>query len=124
MGHRDRYNPGWGFGGPRYPGTFLLALRQALTALSWQSRRWLPAAVECVDAEGHEQLLGLETLFRRIRRTERDSWPGLLTELLGSVTREALSVPADLNEVADRLRIRLCPPFALQEQDSDVWCQA
>jgi hypothetical protein len=124
MARRDRYNPGWGFGGPRYPGTFMLALQEALTKLCWQSRRWLPAAVECIDTEGREQLLGLENLYRRVRSQERLGWPELLAELLGSVPFDALEPPADLNEVADRLLVRLGPPFGLQEEENDVWCQA
>ncbi len=125
MGARDRYNPGWGFGGPRYPGTFLLALQEAFEALRWQSRRWLPAAVECVDAEVREQLLGLENLYRRVRREERPGWPGLLTELLGSVPHEALGAePPELEKVVERLLVRLGPPFARQQEEADVWCQA
>src|SRR5260370_30737667 len=46
-------NPGTGFGGPRYPGTFLLALREAFARLNWQTRRWLGDAVECTRSEEH-----------------------------------------------------------------------
>ena len=59
----NRGNPGLSSGPPRYPGTFLLALREALANLSWETRRWLGDAVVCVDAEGEEHIVG-----KRIRQ--------------------------------------------------------
>ena len=56
-------NPGSGFGGPRYPGTFLLALREAIAKLKWQATMWRPNVVECVDADGWQWAPG----FDRVR---------------------------------------------------------
>src|SRR4051812_31726917 len=114
-------NPGSGFGGPRYPGTFLLALREAFAQLNWQAVAWKGSAVECVDPHGVSQHVGLENMYRRMRREPRGQWPTLLAELLGSVNPEAANPPDDLHEVADRLLVRLGPPFSRQEADVGVW---
>src|SRR5437868_6982140 len=117
-----RNNPGHGFGGPRYPGTFLLALREAFDRIKWQARRWLGDAVECTDANGREQLLALENLYRRVRPVERATWPDVLVEFLAQIPDEALSNPPTcLAEVADRVLVRLGPPFAAQNPPAEVW---
>src|SRR5689334_16800183 len=56
MNRRNRCHPGKGASAPRYPGTFLLAFREAAAGMNWQVRRWLGGAVECLDAEGHAQV--------------------------------------------------------------------
>src|SRR5262249_36212627 len=78
----SRSDPGFGFGPPRYPGTFLLAFRQALAGLHWQARRWLGHAVECVADDGTQRVVGLENLYRRVRGTERTEWSALITSFL------------------------------------------
>jgi hypothetical protein len=118
LGHS---NPGSGFGGPRYPGTFLLALREALAKLNWQAIAWKGTQVECVDRQGQSQQVGLENMYRRLRREPRARWPDLLADLLGSVPPEAGNPPDDLDEVGDRLLVRLGPPFSRQDADTDVW---
>lgn len=124
MRQQSRSNPGIGFGGPRYPGTFLLALREAFRRLKWEGRRWLGDAVECADANGREQLLALENLYRRVRPVERAAWADVLVEFLQQIPDEALvDPPASLEEVAERVLVRLGPPFAAQEPPTEVWSQ-
>lgn len=118
----DRNNPDHGPRATRYPGSFLLAVAEALALLQWQPRRWLRSAVACVDVEGNEQLIGLENLYRRLRREERAGWAALLADLLGVAPRDGLTEPpTDLAEVADRLLVRLSPPFTQQGDESDIW---
>ena len=114
-------NPGYGFGGPRYPGTFLLALREALLKLNWQATTWKGGSVECVDPNGVSQQIGLENMYRRLKREPRESWAATLAELLGSVPPEAATPPDDLHDVADQLFVRLGPPYARKDPDLDVW---
>ena len=120
-----RTNPGNGSGPARYPGTFLLALRQALGGLNMEIRRWLGDAVECADAEGKTQVVGLENLFRRARRTPRDEWPKLIAEFLNHaiLADDGDDLPTDLNEVADKLLVRLGTPFPRGSHEVPLWCQ-
>jgi hypothetical protein len=121
MPSSDTTNPGSGFGGPRYPGTFLLALREALAQLKWQAVAWKGSSVECLDPQGQSQQVGLENMYRRLKREPRDRWPELLADLLGSVPAEACKPPGSLHEVADRLLVRLGPPFSRHDSGIDVW---
>jgi hypothetical protein len=122
----SRSNPGLSSGPPRYPGTFLLALREALAYLNWQARRWLGDAVVCVDADGEEHIVGLENLYRRARREERDQWPALITEFLKRVREAENAKPADveLAAVADRLLVRFGQPFSSRSTQAPVWWQS
>src|SRR4051812_47808905 len=121
MASQLRSNPGHGFGGPRYPGTFLLALREAFGRINWQARRWLGDAVEGTGANGRGQRLALETLSRRVRPVERGTWPDVLVESLAQIPDEALvNPPTDLAEVSDRVLVRLGPPFATHSPPADV----
>src|ERR1019366_3042263 len=79
------------------------------------------AVVECVDAKGVSQQVGLENMYRRLRREPRENWPDLLADVLGSVNPEAANPPDDLHTVADRLLVRLGAGFSRQEGDIDVW---
>ena len=63
----NRTDPGHGSGGQRYPGTFMLALREAFHRLGWQTRRWLSDAVECTDAKGREQVMAMFFGRRAVR---------------------------------------------------------
>ncbi|MCI0684440.1 MAG: hypothetical protein L0Y71_20200 [Gemmataceae bacterium] len=119
---RARSHPGRQSAPARYPGSFLLALREALAEMQWEPRRWLGLAVECTDAGGHEQVLGLENLYRRLRREERTTWPGLIVEMLRSVPPESSST-VNLNEVAERILLRLGPPFAPATEGKEIWYQ-
>src|SRR5215510_6121827 len=116
-----RAHPGFG-AASRYPGTFLLALRTALAEMKWQVRRWLGNAVECLDAAGHEQMLGLENLYRRLRREDRALWPALIVEMLRSVPPESAD-PVNLHDVGERILLRLGPPFAPMTEGKEVWFQ-
>ncbi|HEY1859207.1 MAG TPA: hypothetical protein VGG61_02575, partial [Gemmataceae bacterium] len=122
----DRGNPGLSSGPPRYPGTFLLALREALTNLKWEARRWLGDTVVCVDAEGEEHLVGLENLYRRARREERGQWPALIGDFLQRVREAEKTRPTDvkLAAVADRLLVRFGQPFSSRSTQAPVWWQA
>jgi hypothetical protein len=125
MPSQRRSDPGQGSGPPRYPGTFLLALREAVAGLGWQVRRWLGDTVECLDAEGREHVVGLENVFRRARRLQRDEWPTLITEFLTSVQVAELAdnQPTDLAAVAERLLVRLGRPFTALPDGTRVWSQ-
>jgi hypothetical protein len=121
MATRHRSDPGSGSGAPRFPGTFLLAFREAVTGLGWQLRRWLGDAVECVDAEGREQVVGLENLYRRAKRAERADWPELISSFLQTSQMGPIDdPPKDLASVADQILVRLGPPLATQD-GPEVW---
>ncbi|HXG11006.1 MAG TPA: hypothetical protein VNK04_14705 [Gemmataceae bacterium] len=108
MSIRDRSDPGPGAGPPpRYPGTFLLAFREAVAGLDWQIRRWLGEAVECLDADGEPHTVGLENLYRRARREDRSRWPDLIRDFLTKVGTAETTADADLAALADRLLVRL-----------------
>ena len=117
-----RSHPGQGSTPPRYPGSFLLALRGALAEVNWQARRWLGVAVECVDADGHEQVVGLENLYRRLRREDRANWTALIVEMLRSVPPETAEI-VSLHDVAERILLRLGPPLAPIAEGKQVWFQ-
>jgi hypothetical protein len=127
MPSHNRSDPGQGSGPPRYPGTFLLAFREAARRLNWEVRRWLGPAVECVDAHGREQVVGLENLYRRARSEERSTWPELIAEFLSSVPSEQFEPPSDLEAVADRLMVRVGGPLLAESPGKvgglTVWAQ-
>jgi hypothetical protein len=119
----ERSNPGFGSTPPRYPGSFLLAVREGLAEAGWQPRRWLGLAVECQDQDGREQLLGLENLYRRLRSEDRSQWPKLIVEMLHNVPVEASETTA-LSDVAERVLVRLGPPTSrIGEPDKEIWFQ-
>src|SRR5579871_1350979 len=120
----SRSNPGTGSGPPRYPGTFLLAVREAVDRLNWKIQRWLGDAIRCVDAEGEEHTVGLENLFRRTRRQQRDTWPVYIAEFLSKVRlTEENPEEIDLAAAGDRLLVRLGQPFAPLPNTLSVWAQ-
>jgi hypothetical protein len=121
----SRSNPGSGSGPPRYPGTFLLAVREAVDHLNWKVQRWMGDSIRCVDAEGEEHTVGLENLFRRTRRQQRDTWPAYIAEFLTKVraSEENAAEEIDLAAVGDRLMVRLGQPFAPLPNDLSVWAQ-
>jgi hypothetical protein len=116
-----RNNPGQN-SPSRYPGTFLLALKEALAQMQWQPQRWLGMAVACVDQNGHEQVLGLENLYRRLRREDRGEWPRLIAEMLQNVPAESSETVA-LADATERLLLRLGPPFQPLGEGKDIWYQ-
>jgi hypothetical protein len=120
--HR-RSDPGRGSGTPHYPGTFLLAFREAAAGLGWQVRRWLGETVECADAEGKPLTVGVENLYRRARRADRADWPALITEFLHTVgsAGQATNLPTDLANVAAQLLVRLGPPLSAPLGEGKVW---
>src|ERR1051325_10979035 len=96
-------NPKYGAGRAVYPGTFLLALREALGLLNWQATAWKGLAIECLDKQGNAQHIGLENLYRRVRREPRSRWPEILAEMLSSVPPETAIPPEHLSDVAGQL---------------------
>jgi hypothetical protein len=126
MTSRHRSHPGYGNGPPRYPGTFLLAFRAAMAKLGWKTGRWLGDAVECTTPEGREQVVGLENLFRRARKTERAQWPELIADFLRTGQLGPVDdPPKDLAAVADQLLFRVGPPLAARgTQGPIVWQRA
>jgi hypothetical protein len=124
MARDDRGDPGYGSGPQRYPGTFLLAFREAAAGLDWKITRWLGTAVECQDAGGREHVVGLENLYRRARREDRSSWPELITTFLGMVDHEQYQEPPKaLAEVAERLLLRLGRPVGPRADGPEVWAE-
>jgi hypothetical protein len=125
MPRLNRSDPGYGSGPPRYPGTFLLAVREAVAGLGWQVRRWRGGLVDCVDAEGNERSVGLDNLYRRARQTEREKWPGLVADFLRTVAGVGADdlLPADLASAADRLLVRLGPLRRPAEGEPAPWAQ-
>jgi hypothetical protein len=122
MNYPKRHHPGQGSPSPRYPGTFLMVLREGLAAAGWKVQRWLGSAVECVDDKGREQVVGLENLYRRARREDRSGWPELIASFLASVHAEQLDKPPQaLTEVADRLLVRIGQPLPKRPDGPDVW---
>lgn len=99
----------------------MLALREAIGKLGWQPQTWKGTSVACIDADGSPREIGLENLYRRLRREPRERWPDLLAELLGSVPAEATVLPDDLNQVAEQIMVRLGPPVSGQNAEMDVW---
>jgi hypothetical protein len=93
--------------------------------LGWQVRRWLGSAVECVDAEGEEHTVGLENLYRRTRREEREHWPAFIADFLSKIrtAEQNISVPADLGTVAEQLMVRLGRTFASLTPEVQIWSQ-
>src|SRR5438552_6276997 len=126
MPSHNRSNPGSSSGPPRYPGTFLLAFKEALAALKWQARRWLGDAVTCADADGAEHVVGLENLYRRARREERDQWPALISDFHTRVREaEKTSAPdVQLVSVVDRLMVRFGLPFSNRANQAPVWSRS
>lgn len=126
MAARDRSDPGHSSGMPaRYPGTFMLAFREATIGLNWKILRWLGDAVECADADGEPHTVGLENLYRRARREERSRWPDLIRDFLTRVraAESAADPNTDLDAVADRLMLRLGQPFAGLPDTMMVWAR-
>jgi hypothetical protein len=109
MARSNRSDPGSGGGRPRYPGSFLLAFREAVAELNWQVRRWLGNAVECIDENGQEQTIGLENLYRRARREPRELWPAFIADFLRRINAagQADRPPEELVATAERLLVRL-----------------
>jgi hypothetical protein len=123
MAKHSRGDPGSG-SGVRYPGTFLIAVRQALVRLNWQVERFLPRSVVCRDPTGKEQLVGLENLYRRARRADRAEWVELIAGFLGSVDLQQLQGdPKNLGEVTDRLMVRIGQPLRAPNAEGALWCQ-
>lgn len=120
----DRYDPKHG-AEQKFPGSFLLALREAAAALGWQVARWDGRMAVCADATGKEHAVGLDNLYRRARHAPRESWLELITGFLRTiaVANDPGQIPDDLATVAGRLLPRLGPPHAGTKAVSDVWSQ-
>ncbi|MCI0460940.1 MAG: hypothetical protein L0Z62_28665 [Gemmataceae bacterium] len=122
MTDHARSHPGFGSGQPRYPGTFLLAFREAAAALNWTVTRWLGGAVECRDSEGREHVVGLENLYRRARREDRSTWPELIEGFLGMIDLDQFrDPPTDLTKMAERVLVRLGQPIGTSADRAEVW---
>ncbi len=119
-----RTDPGSGAASARYPGTFMLAFREALDSLHWRFQRWRGHLVECVDEKGDEHVIGLENIYRHCRKQPRADWPGMIAEFLRTVgaADDPETIPEDLTTVADRLMVRVGPRFQLGG-DAKVWSQ-
>jgi hypothetical protein len=82
--------------------------------------------VECVDPHGHSQVVGLENLYRQVRREPREQWPALIREFLhaASLGEAEQLLPAELATVADQLLVRLGPPLPRMPERDPVWSQS
>jgi hypothetical protein len=80
-------------------------------------------AVACLDADGDEHVVGLENLFRRARREEREQWPVLIHDFLSRIRAAEKSGEEDrtLASVADRLLVRFGLPFTSTPNQLKVW---
>jgi hypothetical protein len=119
-----RTDPGSGFGPPRYPGAFLLALREGAAGLGWQVRQVRGVHATCTDAGGRDYVVGLDNLFRRARQSgSREGWPALIAEFLKTVAgidQPEMAIPKDLHGVAEQLLLRVgCPTVPAQAEK--VW---
>lgn len=121
MRPRTRSDPGFGFGPPKYPGSFMLAFREALASQGWQARRWLGHAVDCVDAEGSSRIVGLENLYRRLRSSDRAEWLNLITAFLQTALGPEGEGPPPLAEAASQLLVRLGPPLRGEPDEPRAW---
>jgi hypothetical protein len=123
MADDRRGNPEGSHKRSHYPGTFLQAFREAAEAVGWKVAAWHDDHVEVIDPEGKTQTVGLENLYRRARRAEREEWPALITEFLTQVDTgqyEGLGETA-LADVADRLLVRLGRPFNVKGAEVRPW---
>ncbi len=125
MPPNDRNDPGRGAGRSRYPGAFRQAFQEALAGMGWQARRWRDDLVDCTTPDGEERTLGVENLYRRLRRAGRDERSELITEFVrnvSSVGKDA-PIPDDLASAADRLLPRVGQPFAIPRGQPRPWAQ-
>lgn len=124
MPTQGRSDPGHG-SPSRYPGTFLLAFREGAASLQWQVRGMAGHLVECVDAAGEEHIVGMENLYRRVRKRDRGQWPALIEQFLRTVAEgvQAEELPANLADVQDRVLVRLGPPLQTQPGEEPVWAE-
>lgn len=122
---RGRSDPGMGSGPARYPGSFLLAFREAAVKLNWQFQRLQNDMARCLDAEGQEHCVGVENLYRRARRTPREQWPELIVEFLQTISSAETgeNLPANLEACGEQLLVRLGKPIKLDTDDARVWSQ-
>jgi hypothetical protein len=123
MAGRGRSNPGTGFGAPRYPGAFLLAFREAATRVGLRVDAFRKDLAHCLDENGKLFSVGVENIFRRVRREERENWLEVIAEFLQTI-REAESSggqPPGLADSADRLLLRLGHPMKLGKSEDAVW---
>lgn len=71
-----------GFGGPApYPGSFVLALREALQSHGWELDRWQGIAAS-IRRDGDVAMLEPEIPYRRLRHLPRSRWSAVLCEWL------------------------------------------
>lgn len=127
MSPRGRSDPGRGSGPPKYPGSFLLAFREAVARLDWRFERLIQDVALCVSADGKEHYIGIENLYRRARRAERQEWPELIGEFLRTVSsaEDSENLPKELSAVAGQLLLRVGQPLKLPaEDDAQVWSQS
>lgn len=117
-----RSDPGVGFGQPRFPGSFLLAFREAAAEIHWQLERLMQDVALCVDADGKEHIVGLENLYRRARRAPRPEWPQIIAEFLQTVraAEQTEHLPADLASVTEQILPRLGYPLKAPA-DAAIW---
>lgn len=109
MEPRRRSDPGFGSGPPKYPGTFLVAFREAAASADMKIVRYLGHSVACIDAQGREQTVGLENLYRRARQIERSEWPALIANFLRTADLSSLEgqLGADLETLSEQVLVRL-----------------
>jgi hypothetical protein len=122
MPSRHRSDPGSGSGQPRYPGTFLLAFKEALAGMGWEAQRWLGETVECVDDKGRQHVVSLEGIHRRARRVRRAQWPKVIASFLSiGKSHPQDGPPMDLATVQDRLLPRLGPLPPPSSDWAEIW---
>lgn len=123
MEPRSRSDPGRGTGGPRYPGSFLLAVRAAADKVGWRFDRVQRDVGICIDTSGEERRVGLENLYRRARRAPREEWLQLTTDFLQALEQAKDDpLPERLEDAGEHLLVRIGRPPETDASDR-IWSQ-
>jgi hypothetical protein len=103
-----------------------LAFGEAIARAKWKIRRRHGAIVECVDERGREQVVGLENLFRRLRREAREQWPMLMVDFLKAISsaKDEDAAVVNLASAGEQLLVRIGPPFHKDAGGARIWSQA
>src|SRR5919201_2624706 len=111
---------------PEFPPAFVRAVNAAIRRMGWRVQSWQSDGVECLDEGGEKASFGLDNLYRRVKDLERAEWADAIAEHLRRVSAALREKPSetDLNEVADRLLLRVGKPFGAGLPGPHPWSHA